>query len=817
MDRARPLVLLVVFGTGVFLAGLELMITAVALPSILADLVAANGTTAWLELRKASWIVNGYLLVYILVMPLAGRLADLWGARRLFLGALAVFTVGSALAGAAQDLDQLIAARLVQAVGGGVLVPVGTAAAAHLYDGPAGPRALGVIGALTFLGMAVGPVPRRGHPVVGPSRGRAGRPAGLGGPAADLLAPAWRWIFYVNVPIGRRRAGPGLGRIGRLGDAAPARPGRRARAPRCSGSPWQPDSRPDPARRDQRRRDRARPGDGDRWRSAASPSWPRSWPSSARCASTDPFLDVRLFRDVAVQRRGARLAADRLRVRDGDHRGAVFVDRVLYGGPDEQRLALGALAGATARRGPRLGLRSSAVASYRVVTLVGLALSVGGLVLMARWTRGHRRSRRSPRPWRLFGLGFGLTVTPRSTAAVEAAGRAAFGVASSVVTVARMIGMAVGLAILTAYGSTTIDRLSAEVYATPDAYLAFIPETLRDRPLRDPLVVEALESWASREAASIMVGLFVVAALVTRRGGPAGARPGRARAAVGDRDGRRRPMRRAYAGRRWQPRARPHPLTAPTGRAGEPMTRRHAPTSAGAPGPGPGRRGRRRGRSASSRARRAIEHLPALLARAGHDGLGRPRVARHRPRSRRSATILGLHPLIVEDVLEGNQRAKIETTDGVIHIVLFALTHGRALRGHRDRHRPRPRLPADRPRRDWEPRAIASPARRRWRPILARGPDHLLWAICDDIVDGYFPFADALGRRHRRGPGRGHRARRRPTSLERLFALKRELIEVRRAAGPTREVFNQLTNRDPAHRSRRRSSTSATCTTTSSG
>ena len=75
--------------------------------------------------------------------------------------------------------------------------------------------------------------------------------------------------------------------------------------------------------------------------------------------------------------------------------------------------------------------------------------------------------------------------------------------------------MAVGLAILTAYGSTTIDRIYDEVYATPDAYLQFIPESLRDRPLRDPFVVGALEAWASREAASIMVGLFVVAAAVT--------------------------------------------------------------------------------------------------------------------------------------------------------------------------------------------------------------------------------------------------------------------------------------------------------------
>src|SRR6476469_1960453 len=106
MDRGTRLVLLAVFGAGVFLAGLELMITAVALPSILADLVEANDTSAWIALRKARWIINGYLLVYILMMPLAGRLTDLWGARRLFLGAVVVFMVGSGIAGLAQDLDQ---------------------------------------------------------------------------------------------------------------------------------------------------------------------------------------------------------------------------------------------------------------------------------------------------------------------------------------------------------------------------------------------------------------------------------------------------------------------------------------------------------------------------------------------------------------------------------------------------------------------------------------------------------------------------------------------------------------------------------------
>ncbi|HEY4946067.1 MAG TPA: hypothetical protein VIH94_07975, partial [Candidatus Limnocylindrales bacterium] len=121
----------------------------------------------------------------------------------------------------------------------------------------------------------------------------------------------------------------------------------------------------------------------------------------------------------------------------------------------------------------------------------------------------------------LFGLGFGLTVTPRSTAAVEAVGRHRFGAASATVTVARMIGMAVGLAVLTAYGSTAISRLSAQVYGSPDAYRSIVPPALAARPLRDPLVVDALEAWAARKAAETMVVLFLVAAAVTAVAVPA--------------------------------------------------------------------------------------------------------------------------------------------------------------------------------------------------------------------------------------------------------------------------------------------------------
>jgi MFS family permease len=487
------------------------MVTAVALPSILADLADPTGASAWVELRKASWIINGYLLVYILTMPMAGRLADLWGVRRLFVGALVIFTVGSTLAGAAQDLDQLIAARLVQAVGGGVLVPVGTAAAAHLFGGSARPRALGVVGALTFLGMAAGPV-------VGAAVRSSVHPAevlakaGMTGTAAAVLDPAWRWVFYINIPIGIIAIVLAL--AASAGWETPRRPGRVD----IVGALWF----------------------GVALVSGllgltllgsteiAGTTIPPAFVTAAllgvaAIASAtavvrglrvpDPFLDPRLFRSVPFSSAALVSLLTGYAFATAIIGGAVFVDRVLYGGPDEQRLALGALAGATA-----LGALASGfvvrVVPLSLVALLGIGLSVVGLVLMSRWTAAVSLETVAL-SLAIYGFGFGLTVTPRSTAAVEAAGRRAFGTASAIVTVARMLGMAVGLAILTAYGSTTIDRLYVEVYATPDAYKDFIPASLRDRPLRDPFVVGALEEWASREAAAIKVGEVVVAAGVT--------------------------------------------------------------------------------------------------------------------------------------------------------------------------------------------------------------------------------------------------------------------------------------------------------------
>jgi len=232
----------------------------------------------------------------------------------------------------------------------------------------------------------------------------------------------------------------------------------------------------------------------------------------------------------------------------------------------------------------------------------------------------------------------------------------------------------------------------------------------------------------------------------------------------------------------------------PTGRAGEPVASRRSPASSGTPGlirvaavvDGSLR---------EAQDDAAIQRLPEWLRQPNASvwiDLAGPSPGQVDA----VGDVLGLHPLIVEDVLEGNQRAKIETTDGLVHLVLFALDRsdqvavneidlvlsvGYLLTVHG---------------REWDPRHshhLGTGAG--LTAIMARGPDHLLWAISDDIVDGYFPYADRLGDAIDAVQD-AVIAKATPDTLESLFALKRELIEVRRAASPTREVFNQLTNRD---------------------
>ncbi len=500
MGRWARLLLLGALSLGACLVGVELMITAVALPAILADI------TDWTQLRRASWIVNGYLLAYIATMPLAGRAADRFGLPLLTSLALAVFAVGSLFAGAAQDLDQLIAARVLQGVGGGAIVPLATAGASHLYAGPARARALGIVGALTFLGMAIGPF--AGATVLqGLELGPGLRQSGLqDSPLFVLAAPAWRWIFYLSVPLSilaisyLLAAAPGWkversgGRLDVLG--AGLFTTALATGLLALTTLDQPHT------------------DGE----LIGPlqlsliSLATGVAALLRMAfAREPFIPLRYFRDRNFSNAVLLSLLTGYALATAIIGAAVFVDRVRFGGPEVQRVVLGGLAGAMAVGALASGFLLRWVGIVPL-TLVGIALGAGGMGILATATADLPDATLIG-ALALFGLGFGLTVTPRSSAAVEALGRKAFGVASAGVTVARMIGMAVGLAVLTALGSTRIEELS-RVLTDQAARDKVLPAHLQGRGLDDALVAQVLLRWSSEQAAIILAGLFLIAGVV---------------------------------------------------------------------------------------------------------------------------------------------------------------------------------------------------------------------------------------------------------------------------------------------------------------
>jgi magnesium transporter len=158
------------------------------------------------------------------------------------------------------------------------------------------------------------------------------------------------------------------------------------------------------------------------------------------------------------------------------------------------------------------------------------------------------------------------------------------------------------------------------------------------------------------------------------------------------------------------------------------------------------------------------------------------------------APALGLHALIVEDIVEQNQRAKVELTDGVLHLVMFALRHDGKLESDEidivlGEHF---LLTAHTP--DWDPYASYH-FRAGVEPFLRGGADYLLWAIVDGLVDSYFPLFDKISDEIDDLQDEVIRFRDR-LLVERLLRMKRDLLGIRHALNPQREIFNQLTNRE---------------------
>ena len=168
-----PWVVLALVCLGQFMVVLDISIVNVALPSIQTDL--------HFSISGLQWVVNAYTLTFAGFLLLGGRTADLFGRRRMFLVGLGMFTAASFLGGLAQSEATLIVARALQGLGGAVLAPATlTIITTSFSEGPARARALGVWSAVAAAGASAGAL--------------------LGGILTDLLS--WRWILFVNVPIG---------------------------------------------------------------------------------------------------------------------------------------------------------------------------------------------------------------------------------------------------------------------------------------------------------------------------------------------------------------------------------------------------------------------------------------------------------------------------------------------------------------------------------------------------------------------------------------------------------------------------------------
>jgi EmrB/QacA subfamily drug resistance transporter len=173
-ERLTGKALWTVFGAlmlGMFLAALDQTIVSTALPTIVGDLGGLN---------HLSWVVTAYLLASTVSTPIYGKLGDMIGRKPIFLAAILIFLAGSMLSGLSQTMGELIAFRAVQGVGAGGLMVSAQAIIADIVPPRERGRYMGLIGSVFAVASVAGPL--------------------LGGFLVDNLS--WRWVFYVNMPIG---------------------------------------------------------------------------------------------------------------------------------------------------------------------------------------------------------------------------------------------------------------------------------------------------------------------------------------------------------------------------------------------------------------------------------------------------------------------------------------------------------------------------------------------------------------------------------------------------------------------------------------
>ena len=170
--RHNPWLVLVALCLGFFMILLDTTIVNIAIPHMSEHLDAS--------LDQILWIINAYILVYAVLLITAGRLGDLYGPKQLFLVGLVIFTAASAACGFAQSPTQLIIFRVIQGVGGALLTPQTLSVLTMIFPPDKRGAAFGIWGAVAGVATLAGPM--------------------LGGWLVTDFG--WRWIFFVNVPVG---------------------------------------------------------------------------------------------------------------------------------------------------------------------------------------------------------------------------------------------------------------------------------------------------------------------------------------------------------------------------------------------------------------------------------------------------------------------------------------------------------------------------------------------------------------------------------------------------------------------------------------
>ncbi len=483
--------MMAVVAFGVFVAADDLMVVATMLRPMINDL----GLAIPDDLGDAAWIVNVYLIAYIAVMPIAGRLSDVLGRRVVFTGALAVFLVGSLVVPAADSLAVMLVGRALTAIGGGALVPIAFAVATDIHEGRDRARAIGLLGAVETIGWVWGPL--------------------YGAILVRFLT--WQWQFYLNVPLAifgmivgwrvlepaRRKGvrvdwlGAGLLTVGLV--ALNVALLSEAKIQTVTGLDELTGS--------------GGSNLGGRWIYPVALVAFVLFGWSERRAD-EPMVSVRLIRRKEVISAlavnclvGVGLVIALINV-------PLFVNIVERDIPRSAVLSgwlLTALTVTMALASYLGGLASGRV-GYRPPTIVGLLIGSSGLFLMGALWSPESSGPLMALQLALVGGGIGLVLAPTSTAVIDAASEEDRGTSAGLVIVARLIGFSVGLAALTAWGIRRYDSLRADVELPP----------ISDPSYGDELV-DAITEVSSSALAETFVGagaaLALAIAVATRLSG----------------------------------------------------------------------------------------------------------------------------------------------------------------------------------------------------------------------------------------------------------------------------------------------------------